>query len=166
MPSASRGMERPRSSSTRCTWSCVAKGPYIDGWLRGWRLRTTLRNPIAFIIGNWRFLKIFREFKPTHIHALNPIYVLSFVAALALVRTPMIYRAGDKPIMHRWIWRIVWRFVVARTCCFVPVSNFIAGALKATGVKPQQMSRNLWHPAKARRKRNGVSDANSRRRCA
>src|SRR5262245_38538587 len=35
--------------------------PYIDGWLPGWRLHIMLRNPVAFVAGNWRFLKIVKE---------------------------------------------------------------------------------------------------------
>lgn len=40
-----------------------AKVPFIDGWLAGWRLWILARNPIAFIQGNWRLLRIAREFK-------------------------------------------------------------------------------------------------------
>src|SRR4029077_21069337 len=50
--------------------------PYIDGWLPGWRLWITLRNPVAFVVGNLRFLKIVRDFRPTHIHAFNSLHVL------------------------------------------------------------------------------------------
>jgi glycosyltransferase involved in cell wall biosynthesis len=115
------------------------KVPYIDGWLPGWRMRIMLRNPIAFIVGNWLFLSIARKFRPTHVHAFNPFYILNFLAALVLMRTPLIYRAGEKPVIHRWVWRMLWRFVIARTCCFVPVSSFIAGELKATGVKAERI---------------------------
>jgi glycosyltransferase involved in cell wall biosynthesis len=115
------------------------KVPYIDGWLRGWRMRTILRNPVALIVGNWRFLKISSKFRPTHIHAFNSFYILSFLPSLVLMRAPMIYRAGEKPVTHRWFFRMLWRFVVARTCCFVPVSNFLAGELKATGVKAERI---------------------------
>jgi glycosyltransferase involved in cell wall biosynthesis len=115
------------------------KVPYIDGWLKGWRIWILLHNPVAFIVGNWRFLRAAREFRPTHIHAFNHLHVLSFLPSLVLLRTPVIYRSGGKPIMHRWIWRMLWRFVVARTCCFVAVSKFIARELKATGVKPERI---------------------------
>jgi glycosyltransferase involved in cell wall biosynthesis len=107
--------------------------------LPGWRLWIMLRNPFAFIVGNWRFLKIAREFRPTHIHAFTAFHILSFLAALVLMRAPMIYRAGEKPIMHRWVWRMLWGFVVARSQRFVPVSSFIANELKATGVKSERI---------------------------
>ena len=112
-----------------------AQVPYIDGWLRGWRLHIILRNPVAFVVGNWRFLKIVREFRPTHIHAFNPLYILSFLAGLVLVRTPMVYRSGDRPIRHRRIWRLLWRFIIWRTQCFVAVSRFIAREIELTGVE-------------------------------
>ena len=133
------------------------KVPYIDGWLPGWRMRIMLRNPVAFIVGNWRFLKIARKFRPTHIHAFNPLYILSFLAALMLTRTPMIYRAGEKPVIHRWVWRMLWRFVVARTCCFVSVSSFIAGTLKATGVKAERIE--VIHGVPSKRLGNDVLSA-------
>ena len=113
--------------------------PYIDGWLAGWRLHIILRNPFAFVVGNWRFLKIVREFRPTHIHAFNPLYILSFLAGLALVRIPMVYRSGDRPIRHRKIWRLLWRFIIWRTQCFVAVSKFIAREIASTGVEADRI---------------------------
>lgn len=130
------------------------KVPYIDGLLPGWRIRVMLRNPVAFIVGNWRFLKIAREFRPTHIHAFVAFYTLSFLPALVLVRAPMIYRAGEKPILHRWVWRMLWRFVVARTYRFVPVSNFIANELKATGAMAERIE--VIHGIPPKRIRNEV----------
>jgi glycosyltransferase involved in cell wall biosynthesis len=116
-----------------------AKVPYIDGWLPGWRLRITFRNPIAFIVGNWRFLKIVRRFRPTHIHAFNPFYVLSFLAGLLIVRTPMVYRAGDLPVGHRRLWRLLWRFIVWRTQRFIAVSRFIAREIELTGIEADRI---------------------------
>jgi glycosyltransferase involved in cell wall biosynthesis len=108
--------------------------PYIDGWLPGWRLWITLRDPIAFIVGNLLFLKIVRDFRPTHIHAFNSLHVLSFLAGLMVVQLPMVYRAGDLPVSHRRIWRLLWRFITWRTQRFVAVSKFIAREIVSTGV--------------------------------
>jgi glycosyltransferase involved in cell wall biosynthesis len=115
------------------------KVPFIDGWLAGWRLWILFRNPIAFCVGNWRAYRIVREFRPTHIHAFNHLYVLSFVPLLILSRIPMIYRAGDKPTRHRWFWRVVWSFIVGRTDRFVAISRFIAGELESTHVNPDRI---------------------------
>jgi glycosyltransferase involved in cell wall biosynthesis len=111
------------------------KIPYIDGWLRGWRLRAMLRNPVAFAAGNWQFLKVVWEFRPTHIHAFNPFYLFSFFPALLILGTPIVYRAGDVPTRHRLFWRLLWRFVVTRTTRFVAVSRFVAGQLAIDGVE-------------------------------
>jgi glycosyltransferase involved in cell wall biosynthesis len=115
------------------------KVPYIDGWLRGWRLWVMFRNPVAFVVGNWRFLQINRELRPTHIHVLSSFHVLSFLPALLIVRTPVIYRAGEAPIQHRLFWRLLWRFVVARTSKFIAVSYFIARVLEMAGVQAESI---------------------------
>lgn len=106
---------------------------YIDGWLPGWRLWILMRNPIAFVKGNIQFLRIVREFRPTHIHAFSPLFVYSFFVAIALTRLPLVYRCGDMPIRHRAIWRGLWRLLVARTNHFVAISRFIARELVRTG---------------------------------
>jgi glycosyltransferase involved in cell wall biosynthesis len=112
------------------------KVPFIDGWLRGWRIRTLLRNPVAFVVGNWRAVRIALEFRPTHFHAFNPFFVLNFIPLLVVFsRVPMIYRAGDQPLRHRLIWRTLWYFILARTQRFVAVSHFIANELERTGVR-------------------------------
>jgi glycosyltransferase involved in cell wall biosynthesis len=116
------------------------KVPFIDGWLRGWRLWILLRNPIALIVGNWRALRITREFRPTHIHAFSQLHVLSFMPSLLLVHRPLIYRAADVPTRHNWFWRAVWSFVVMRTAQFIVLSRFIFDELIASGVQASRIT--------------------------
>jgi len=80
-----------------------------------------------------RFLAIHRDFKPTHIHVGTQLYVLNFLPALAVVRTPMVYRCGDAPILHNMIWRLTWRFIAGRAARFGAVSRYIAGTMTAAG---------------------------------
>lgn len=118
---------------------------YIDGWLRGWRLHILLRNPFALLIGNWQYLGAVSDFRPTHIHAFNPLYVLSFLPGLTLSRMPMIYRCGDSPVRHNWLWRLVWRFIVWRASFFVADSRFIMSLLKQAGVPAEKIA--VFHSA-------------------
>ncbi|MBV9995192.1 MAG: glycosyltransferase family 4 protein [Caulobacteraceae bacterium] len=115
------------------------KVPYIEHRMPGRLAALIFRNPLAFAIANARFLEIARRFRPTHIHAFNPLYVLNFLAALSLVRAPMVYRAGDEPTVHNPVWRLLWRFVLARTDRFVANSKFVARSLVRSGAKPQQI---------------------------
>jgi glycosyltransferase involved in cell wall biosynthesis len=115
------------------------KVPFIDGWLRGWRLRAMLRNPVLFIVGNWRLVRIIKEFRPTHFHTFNAFYLLSFLPVLFVARTPLVYRSVDLPTQHRWIWRLLWRFVVARASKFVALSRFIARELETSGVPAERI---------------------------
>jgi glycosyltransferase involved in cell wall biosynthesis len=82
-----------------------------------------------------RFLAIHRSFKPTHIHVGTQLYVLNFLPALALVRTPMVYRCGDAPILHNLVWRLTWRFIAARAARFGAVSRYIAGLMAKAGAR-------------------------------
>lgn len=112
-------------------WRKVA---YIEQWMPG-RIRWFLfRNPMTFIRANWTFLRIVREFRPTHVHAFNSIFILNFLPALMLSGVPMVYRAGDKPQRHNWFWRLVWRLIVRRTARFVANSRYIADQLISSGV--------------------------------
>jgi glycosyltransferase involved in cell wall biosynthesis len=116
------------------------KIPYIEQPLPGRLLFVLFRNPIAFLIANWKFLWIIRQFKPTHIHAYGQFFVLNFQLALMLVRVPMIFRAGDEPILHSWLWRTNWRFVIRRTARFVANAAFVARSLQATGVPAEKIT--------------------------
>lgn len=129
----------------------VARVQYIDGWLPGWRLWILLRNPIAFVVGNVQFLRHVFRFRPTHFHAFNSLYVLSFLPALILVRQPMIYRSGDKPVLHRMIWRLLWRVIVQRSTRFLAVSRFIGDELVRSGAPRERVE--ILYPHPPRRKK-------------
>ena len=116
------------------------KVPYMEHWQPGRLLYVLFRNPIAFVFANWRFIQIARAYRPTHIHASNSLFVCNFLVALMIVRRPMIYRAGDAPTAHRWIWRLIWRFVAHRTDRFVANSRFVARSLVMNGVSEDSIT--------------------------
>jgi glycosyltransferase involved in cell wall biosynthesis len=118
-------------------WS---KTPHIQYRVPGRRLWVILRNLIAFLRANWRFVRIAQQFRPTHIHAFNQVYVVNYLIGLFLVRTPMIYRAGDEPTRHNMLWRAAWRFVVWRTERFVANSEFVANSLRSSGVRGERIT--------------------------
>jgi len=116
------------------------KVPYIEHRTPGRMWHFVFRNPVAFIRANWRFMGVVRKFRPTHIHALNPIYVLNFLIGLVLVPVPMIYRAGDEPLVHNWVWRALWRFIAWRSTHFVANSKFVARSLCSQGSAESSVS--------------------------
>lgn len=116
------------------------KVPFIEQRLPGRLLWLIFRNPIAFWRANWRLWKILKEFKPTHIHAFNQLYVLNFLVALALNSTPMVFRAGDEPTTHNWLWRALWRFHLRRVDMFVANSRFVRHSLCCSGANPDRVA--------------------------
>lgn len=116
------------------------KVPYIEHRLPGRLLHILARNPVAFLRANWNFLRIVREFRPTHIHAYGQLFVLNFLIGLKLIRTPMVFRAGDEPTLHNSLWRASWRFVLRRTTRFVANAEFVARSLRASGVPAEKIN--------------------------
>lgn len=116
------------------------KVPYIQHRYPGELLRIAARNPMAFLRANWHFVRIAREFRPTHIHAYSQLFVLNFLIGLRLIRRPMVFRAGDEPTLHNAVWRASWRFTVSRTTMFVANSEFVARSLRASGVPAEKIT--------------------------
>jgi glycosyltransferase involved in cell wall biosynthesis len=124
------------------------KTAYMEQRMPG-RMRWFLfRNPVAFVRANWDFLRVVREFKPTHVHAFNSVFILNFLPALMFSGLPMIYRAGDIPLRHNWFWRLVWRRVLRQTVQFVANSHYIAAQLIAAGVPADVIQVIYSHPAR------------------
>ena len=89
--------------------------PYVHiGWGLSW-YNFLIGNPSRFVRANIAFWRVVRDFKPTHIHAYGQPFVLNFLLGLMLVRTPLVFRAGDEPTCHNAFWRATWRYVVKRT---------------------------------------------------
>lgn len=123
--------------------------PHVDYPIRGWILHSMLRNPGAFFRSNRTLPRIVKDFRATHIHAFNPLYVAGFRWALARIRLPLVYRSGDRPTLHNAFYRWAWSFVKKRTTHFVADSRFIAQEIVATGVEPDRISV-IYAPAPVR----------------
>jgi len=129
--------------------------PYIEHRLPGRMRYVIFRNPVAFLRANWRFKQIVRCFRPTQIYAFNQTYVLNFLIGLSFIRAPMVFRAGDEPTVHNWIWRAMWKFVVWRTDVFVANSRFVASSLCNHGVHESRVQ--VIYNAPPQRGRSGHS---------
>ena len=96
--------------------------------------------PPAIIRASRQLRKVIAEFKPTHIHASNQLHVMNFSPALVFSRLPLVYRCGDKPVQHNFVFRAIWRFIARRTSQFVVVSKFISFKLQETGIPAEKIS--------------------------
>lgn len=122
----------------RLTWLAV---PHYYAARRGYGLKVWLPNVAGIVGGSWQLIRQVRRFKPTHIHAANPEHILNFLPGLMWVKTPLIYRAGDAPTVHHWVWRLVTRFSVRRAERFASISGYVDGELIKLGVRPEQILR-------------------------
>ncbi len=114
--------------------------PYLEHRMPGRMEHFLFRNPLAFLQANWQITRIVRDFRPTHIHSCNPLYVVNFLIALSALGIPLVYRAGDEPTVHNWFWRMIWRLVVWRTDQFVANSVFVAKGLVRHGVPDERIT--------------------------
>lgn len=95
--------------------------------------------PPKMLSASLKLIAVHQAFGANLLFASNQLYVLNFLPALMLLPTPLLYRCGDKPIAHNWLWRAVWRFIAARARVVVCVSRYIAEALRRSGVAADKL---------------------------
>ena len=116
------------------------KVPYIEHRIPGRLHYTIMANPFRFILANMIFCWEVARFRPAYIHACNPLYVMNFLVGLSVWHIPIIYRAGDQPILHNPIWRLTWAFITRRAAHFVANSRFVAQSIVNAGAPPRRVS--------------------------
>jgi glycosyltransferase involved in cell wall biosynthesis len=131
------------------------KFQYIDIPRRGWILKTMVRNPFVFIKSNIEMINTIRQLRVSHIHAFNQVYLLNFIPSIMLCRIPVVYRCGDEPVQHRFLWRVLWRYICKRSNHFVADSNFIADRLSSFNINHKKISV-IYSPAPQRLGTGGV----------
>lgn len=115
------------------------KVKYIEQWQSGRKVHALLRNPYRFLMANFQFIRESFNFRPTHFYAFNPAYFLNFLPSIFLSRAPLVYRGGDEPVLHNWIWRLIWKAIQWRTSQFVAISCFIKERYIGTGIAAEKI---------------------------
>lgn len=108
--------------------------PYLNSVRYGESLRTWIKNVAGILGGSLCLLWLMRKFRATHLHVGNVSDVLNFLPALAITRIPLVFRIGDVPPDHHFLWRMVWRFAIRRAKLFVCISRFLQSEVIAKGV--------------------------------
>tara|TARA_B110000240_G_scaffold3750_1_gene4244 strand:- start:8113 stop:9267 length:1155 start_codon:yes stop_codon:yes gene_type:complete len=82
--------------------------------------------------GSIQFLIQIIKFKPTHIYTSKQEYFLNFLPILLFLKTPIIYRIGDSPVVHNFVYRKLWKYICGKSKMFVCVSKFIEKQVQET----------------------------------
>ncbi|MDQ0463117.1 glycosyltransferase involved in cell wall biosynthesis [Caulobacter ginsengisoli] len=117
----------------------LAFAPYITPPRPDYPINPLINFPWVIARASLAFLNARRRFRPTHILANTQLNVLSVLPALAVTRTPLVYRCGDKPVTHNRLYSLVWRFIVRRASAFVAVSRFIADKMREHGAPEEAL---------------------------
>jgi glycosyltransferase involved in cell wall biosynthesis len=96
--------------------------------------------PFQIIYASAKFLAVVRQYKPTGVLCSSPLAILNFLPALALSDHPLVYRCDDKPILHSWVFVMIWRFILWRSSTIVAVSRFIARVAITAGAMAERVS--------------------------
>lgn len=118
----------------------VVTAPYIVPPRPYHRINPLLNFPPVMAKAFFAFRRVRREVRPTHLHVCSQLAVLNFMPALALDRTPLVYRCGDAPVQHNGIWRATWRFISHRANAFGAVSRYIADLMVAAGAPRERIT--------------------------
>lgn len=87
------------------------------------------------------FIDIIRRYKPTHIHVSNDRMIVPLIPLFWYFRIPIVYRLGDVPGTSRWIFRVLWRYlIIPRVTSFVCISQFLKDKLLKLGVSEEKIT--------------------------
>lgn len=117
----------------------IALAPYITPPRPDYPINPWIRFPWIMLRASLALLRASRRFRPTHIQASTQLAVMSVLPALMILRTPLVYRCGDKPILHNRLYAYVWRFIARRAAAFVAVSGFIADRMREAGTPAERL---------------------------
>lgn len=119
--------------------------PYYAALRYGADLRTWWFNLLSIVSGSWQLLVLIRRYRATHLHVGSIAWVINFLPALVISRTPLVFRAGDVPHLHHSLWRFVWWFTCRRAAVFVCDSEFVRTSLIRLGA-PAKACRVAYAP--------------------
>lgn len=121
---------QPELTRLKLEWTVSPFGPRIG---RGLGVRGWLRVAAGVVGTNRVFMREMRNYRPTHLYAMNPEYVLYASPAILLCRMPLIYRIGDSPQVHNAVRRCWWRLLTWRISVLVANCEFIYERCRRAG---------------------------------
>ncbi len=117
----------------------MVQTPYITPPRPDHKVNPWTNFPWTMFWASVAFFKAKCRFRPTHILASNQLVIFTMLPALMIDRTPLVYRCGDKPITHNWIFTWLWRFIVRRAAVFIAVSHYIADRMREHGAPADKL---------------------------
>ena len=99
-----------------------------------------LKNILCLVKSNFYLLRQLIKLKPGYIHITNEINFRNFFPVLFLAFKPIIYRIGDTPRQHHWIFRFIWKIlIIPLTKKFICVSEYVKRILIQAGANEKNI---------------------------
>lgn len=111
---------------------------YIHSLRHHQGLKLWLLNIQAVLLGSLGMLHETRSFNASHIHISSTFSFLCLLPALLVTTVPVIFRAGDVPPQHHWLFKFAWCYANKRSASIVCISNFVKQRLIQLGANPDK----------------------------
>lgn len=102
--------------------------------------RIAITNLLAVAKCSRIFYRKMRDFDPTHVHLGSPLAYSYLSLALAVTKTPMVYRMGDCAPVDSPFNLKIWRMAVRRSTRIVAISEFVRDAGIVSGANAMKAS--------------------------
>ena len=111
---------------------------YHYRFMKNMRISEWIKKISKIVLGSIALIKVYIEFRPTHIYVSKPEYFLNFIPVLFFTKKPIIYRIGDSPVVHNLPYEKLWNYIVKKASKIVCVSKFIEQQVQLSGGKKSQ----------------------------
>jgi glycosyltransferase involved in cell wall biosynthesis len=113
---------------------------FSDLFNRGMGFIAALRNSLSLVKSNILLARQLLKIKPEYIHITNEINFRNFFPVLFFSFIPIIYRVGDIPRQHHWVFRYAWKIlIIPRTKKFISVSEYVKSILITAGANEKKI---------------------------
>lgn len=111
---------------------------YHYRFMKNMQISEWIKKISKIILGSIALIKVYLKYRPTHIYTSKPEYFLNFFPTLFFIKTPIIYRIGDSPVIHNLLYEKLWSYIVKKASKIVCVSKFIEQQVQLSGGKKSQ----------------------------
>jgi glycosyltransferase involved in cell wall biosynthesis len=88
---------------------------------------------------NQRSIELAKKWGATHLHLFNPFQAASLYTMINRTNIKIVFRSGEKPIIHNLFYRKTWQWLQEQNINFVAESEYLSDSLNGIGISKKSI---------------------------